>query len=113
LVGSVRADFGINVVQWVLYLMDNLVDLRKFQTVAFVLDTVSAITSLMGQWTAYISSWLAPVDEAFTYIHAKLYYIQLLLDPIFRLLARLAAVVGILVEKLRNPLALLLQVRGR
>lgn len=44
------------------------------------------------------------------YIHAKLYYIQLLLAPIFSLLRRLGEVVGLLVDKLRQPLALLLQV---
>lgn len=62
LVSSIKADLGVHIASWIMY----LIDVRKFRTVAYVLDLMSQVTHIVGQWTAYISSWLAPIDEAFT-----------------------------------------------
>ena len=104
LTASVRADFGVVVLKYLLATIDLLIDVRRIRAIDTIITSVHDITSYIGLWTAYVSSWLAPVDEAFTYIYAKFAPIQQLLSPIYNVFGRLVRSILELAQHLKAPM---------
>jgi hypothetical protein len=110
LVDSVTADYGIVAGRIFWNTATAFVSLPRFAFTDRLFAYIGTVTSVFGEWAAYISSWIAPFDEALTYIRAKFVPIQVLLGPVFSLLYRLGDVVRALFVSLAMPLQAALRV---